>query len=141
MKKQMSIIRAIKTYQVPGDIGNFDKDDYKTEDGGVGWKDHHPATYISGIGKIYLGMPKPFSRLGEFNDMTLHIFKDYEQYITFFKLPYNVPCWKFLDEYGNTLVRGLMPRINRPFICVVLGDCMDKINCVEISKEEAETMD
>lgn len=137
----MNQIQAIKTYQVPGDIGDFDETNFEIQEGGYGWKDHHPATYASGIGKIYLGMPKGFNRLGEFTDMDLMIFKDYEQFSSFFKPPFNLPVWKFLDEHKNTLVRGLMPRINRPFICVILGNCLDKINCYELTKEDQEGMD
>lgn len=137
----MTQIEAIETYQVPGAVGDFDPNNFEVQDGAYGWGDHVSGTMATGIGKFYLGMPKGFCRLGHIEDMDLLIFKDYEQYIGFFNLPYNVPCWKYLDEHGNTLVRGLMPRINRPFICVVLGDIRDKLNCLEITKEDIDQMD
>lgn len=139
--KPMTPLKAIKTYQVPGDIGDFNSKEYCVQEGGCGWADHHPATYVSNIGKIYLGMPKGFNRLGNINDMVLMIFENYDQYIKFYTLPYNVPCWKYLDEYGNTLIRGLMPRVNRPYICVVLGNIIEKINCIEITIKDIEEMD
>ncbi len=134
------IIKAIKKYQVPGAVGDFDENNFTSQEGTVGWEGHVAGTYITGIGKIFLGMPKGFCRVGFFDTMELRIFKDYDAYNNFYPLPYNVPAWKHF--YGeNTLVRGLSPRVNCPFLCVILGNCLKDLNCIEISKEEIKGMD
>lgn len=138
----MEIIQAIETYQVPGCLSEFDKNNYTTQQGAVGWEEHRPATYISGgVGKIFLGMPTGFNRMGVAEEMPLNIFKDFEQYSNYYKLPFNIPVWKHLDKYGNTLVRGLMPRRNLPFICVILENCIGKIECFEVTESLMKTMD
>jgi len=54
---------------------------------------------------------------------------------------FNVPCWKHLDKHGNTLVRGLKPRLNMPFLHIYLGDVRDQVECLEITKEDIDNMD
>ena len=54
---------------------------------------------------------------------------------------FNVPVWKYLNEHGHTLVRGLSPRTNVPFIHVHLYDCMKDVNCMEVSQEMLDGMD
>ena len=46
-----------------------------------------------------------------------------------------------MPNIKNTLVRGLSPRINKPFLDIYLKDVRDKINCFEIFKEDIESMD
>jgi len=70
--------------------------------------------------------------------MYVHIFETFEKgwgYNTF-----NVPAWKYLKD-GHTFVRGMSPRVNLLFIHVFLEDCMDKIECLEITEKIAEEMD
>jgi len=105
------------------------------------------------IGKIFLGMPKGFDRMGLIDKMPLHIFESFETFKKEWNRPsingatssgydeWNVPVWKFLDERGNTLVRGLSPRVNSPFLHLILEDCRDKISCLEVTKEMHEGMD
>jgi hypothetical protein len=47
---------------------------------------------------------------------------------------FNYPAWKHLNENGHTIVRGLSPRINVPFIHIFLENCREKINCFEITE-------
>lgn len=143
MNQKLNIIKAIKTYQVPGDIGDFNPKDYKTQEGASGWDDHCPGTFLMPTpGLIFLGMPHGFDRLGCFKEMKLMIFKDFEQYKSFYSNEkFNIPVWKYLDEHNNTLIRGLMPRTNYPFLCVILGNHISKINCLEITKEDVNSMD
>ena len=54
---------------------------------------------------------------------------------------WNIPTWKHLNEDGHTLVRGISPRTNLPFIDIFLEDCVSKIDCLEISQEEINAMD
>ena len=98
-------------------------------------------------------MPKGFNRLGHENEMPLHIFESYDSFLKDWKRitmlgtessgydDWNVPVWKFLDEHGNTLVRGLSPRVNSPFLHVILGDCRDRIPCIKIPKKIQKEMD
>ena len=64
-------------------------------------------------------------------------YEDNENYYDMF----NIPVWKYLDEHGNTLVRGIMPRRNEPFLHIYIGNCIDKINCLEITKQNIDEMD
>ncbi|RPJ70156.1 MAG: hypothetical protein EHM20_15690 [Alphaproteobacteria bacterium] len=54
---------------------------------------------------------------------------------------FNVPVWKHLNESNHVLIRGLSPRINMPFLHIVLENCMDQINCLEITNKDIAEMD
>lgn len=147
MKKD-KILEAIKEYQVPGCVNNFDDNNFEQKGGGVEWSDHVPGTIIAPyIGMIFLGMPKPFSRMGaahkEFiDDLKINMFKDFkhlQEICTYDK--FNIPCWKYRNKKGHIFVRGLMPRINRPFLHIILEDCLDKINCLELTEKDIKGMD
>lgn len=100
---------------------------------------HCPGTMFLGQGMIFLGLPKGFNRLGPVTEMRLKILSDINVWGEYDK--YNIPVWKYLDEYGNTLVRGLQPRLNDTFLHIYIGDQRDKINCLEITNEDIEYMD
>jgi len=83
-------------------------------------------------------MPKGFDRtndsLGESKyDLKILEAPEYDKF--------NVAVWKHLDGHGNTLVRGLMPRLNQPFVHIYEGDQRDKISCLEITQEDINEMD
>lgn len=131
---------AIKEYQCTGCVDGSFPECYKTDAGyGITCRKHVAGTGVSFIGKIFLGMPTGFNRLGMAEKTELHIFEDYTEDVKYDK--FNVPVWKYLDKHGNTLVRGLRPRINDPFVHVILGNHLDKIDCREISQEEIDAMD
>jgi hypothetical protein len=134
----MTIIEAINEYQVPGAVGDFDPATATLENG---WKEHCPGTLVSGVGWVFLGMPKGFDRLGPVpaEYFRIHIFETFEECWPFDK--FNVPVWKYLDAHGNTLVRSLSPRVNTPFLHIILGDHRDKINCLEITAADIKEMD
>ncbi len=114
----------------------------KDANGGIGCGKHYAATYISSIGKILLGLPKGFCRVGnlegEFRPTIFETFdsSDWGNYDM-----WNVPVWKHLTKEGHTLVRGISPRINSPFIHIYLENCLDKINCQEITETTIHNMD
>lgn len=141
MEKKLK--NAIEEYQcsgciVGGDISCFKKNTIVPESVGCG--NHSPGTMISGIGTIFLGMPKGFNRLGQQENMKIFMFDDFDSSEVGYNM-WNVPTWKHLNELGHTLVRGLRPRKNEAFLHIFLENCMDKINCLEITEEQISKMD
>jgi len=137
----------VEQYQCPGcvngcDIKCFEKTPYDIDSCKNDWScyKHHAGTSLLGRGSLYLGLPIGFNRLGRLNssDMSIQIFNS-EASIRSDK--FNIPVWKYLDEHGNTLVRGLSPRINQPFIDIYEGDRRSEIDCLEISSGDIEKMD
>jgi len=145
-----NIKNAIETYQCPGcmtgcniECGEFVKQDWSESCG-----KHFPATSLGLSIKIMLGMPKGFNRtgtaMGEEVKLKLDIFESFDTIWDKDGKPYdhlNVPVWKHLNKEGHTLVRGLSPRNNAPFLHVILEDCMDKIDCFEVTEELISKMD
>lgn len=138
------VIEAIEAYQVPGCVNDFSRENIVQNGVGVEWSEHvcgTSVTSVRGLEHIYLGLPTPFARLGKAKT-PINIFTDWKQKEKVWAYDkFNVPCWKYLDEYGNTLVRGLSPRINSPFLHITLGDHRDKISCYELTEEDLKTMD
>lgn len=127
----------IKEYQCPGCI-NYPEECYKPKIDGIECENHLPATRQLHVGLLFLGLPKGFCRLGVFKKMTLEIFTKFnpENYDK-----YNIPVWKYKNKNNHVLVRGLMPRINQPFLHIYLVDCLNKINCLELSHDDITSMD
>jgi len=132
---------AIEEYQCPGCISGYDIECFEhNTDGGIGCGRHMAGTGISSIGKIFLGMPKGFDRLGECTRLKPYIFETFESSEWKYDM-WNIPVWKYKNEQGHTLVRGIMPRRNEPFIHIFLEDCISKINCLEIIQDDVNGMD
>ena len=131
---------AIEEYQCPGCVSGCDISCFENNtNGGVGCGKHYSGTMISGVGNVLLGMPKGFNRIGENKSLNPNIFETFEAgwgYDMF-----NVPVWKHKNEAGHTLVRGIMPRRNEPFIHIYLEDCLSKIDCLEIRLDDVNDMD
>ena len=143
MDKKVSV--AVERYQCSGCISGSDTSCFKENvAGGIGCGEHFSGTIISGVGKVFLGLPKGFNRLGNLEKMKPIIFKsfkdfaesDWKEYNNF-----NRPVWKHLDKLGNTLVRGLMPRRNEPFLHIFLENCISQIHCLEITQNDIDQMD
>lgn len=148
---------AVKTYQCPGCSQGYFPKCFNKSIYGENCRNHAPGTFSLGPGLLFLGVEKGFNRLGPLSAkiMPLCIYKDEEQFRYDFSPQYkatsfkdnglydnfNVPVWKYLDENGNTFVRGLSPRINTPFLHIFLWDARDKIHCLEITKSDIESMD
>lgn len=135
------IKNAVENYQCPGCVIGGDISCFETPRLGVGCEKHLAGTYIPSIGCIFLGMPKGFNRLGHYPNKVMkpYIWKNFAAENSYNK--WNIPVWKYLDENGNTLVRGLRPRVNESFIDIYLENCLDKIDCLEITKEDVDFMD
>jgi hypothetical protein len=138
---ETKVKKAIEEYQCSGCIAGHNTDCFEPCETGQGCGKHYAGTGVTGgIGKVFLGMPRGFNRLGEHVEMKPYLFesflKDWGEYNKF-----NIPVWKYLDKHGNTIVRGLQPRLNTPFIHVHLGDHRDEINCLEITENDLKDMD
>ncbi len=135
--------KAIEEYQCSGCVNGPALECYEYEDGSVECKKHCAGTSMGGngafLGRLFLGLPKGFNRLGACENTKISIFerlKDGWEYDKF-----NIFVWKHLDKFGNVLVRGLSPRINYPFIHIFLENCIKDIDCIEITEEDMAEMD
>ena len=132
---------AIEEYQCPGCISGSDIECFEiNSNGGEGCGKHLAGTMATGIGEFFLGISKGFNRLG-FDDklkpFVYETFKSSEwKYCKF-----TVPTWKYLNENNHTFVRGHMPRLNQTFLHIFLENCIDKIDCLEITKNDIDGMD
>lgn len=133
------IKNAVEKYQCPGCVKGHNISCFEGGVYGVGCGKHVPGTTILPIvGKIFLGMPKGFNRIGE-TETILSIFEKFEVHGDYDS--FNIPVWKHLTKDGHTLVRGLSPRINYPFLHVFLEDCLSKVDCLEVTEELLAEMD
>ena len=134
---------AIEEYQCPGCIAGYDVTCFKpNENGGVGCGGHMAGTMMMGIGSFYLGMPKGFNRVGEFSNMIPTIYEKFEdnpREVNYDK--FNIPVWKHLNKDGHTFVRGIMPRINKPFLHIYLENCIGLVDCFNVTEKDIEEMD
>jgi hypothetical protein len=152
----MNITEAVKEYQCSGCTNGPYEECFSKASNHSGCAKHCAGTFpymVPAAGHIFLGMCKGFNKLGPVEDMKLQIMVNIEEYTgrefskcSMFKEMgiynnFNIPVWKHLDEFGNTLVRGLSPRVNRPFLHVFLGDVREFIHCLEITKEDIDAMD
>jgi hypothetical protein len=134
--------KAIEEYQCPGCVVGGDISCFESNDtGGVGCGKHVAGTVVFPVvGSIFLGMPKGFNRLGEFTKLKPNIYATFESSDWKYDM-WNIPVWKYLSKEGHTFVRGIMPRRNEPFVHIFLENCMDNINCHEISRADVDGTD
>ena len=136
-----TIKNAIEEYQCSGCVLGSDIECFKENTtGGVGCGKHHAGTIMRGVGNFFLGMPVGFNRVGEQKTLKPNVYETFESSDwTYDK--FNIPVWKYLNKDGHTFVRGIMPRKNEPFIHVFLEDCIEKIDCLEITQNDVDQMD
>lgn len=60
----MTTEEMIKNYQCSGCVGSEFPDCYETEGEDIGCSKHCAGTTFSDIGRVFLGLPKGFTRLG-----------------------------------------------------------------------------
>lgn len=132
MKEQLEA--AIKNYQCSGCVSGPYPNCFKLNAVGVGCKKHWAGTTIvPHVGKIFLGLPKGFCRIGYQKDMIVYIFEMQEQQQKQWKYDYlNVPIWKYKNKKRHILIRGYQPRLNLGFIHVILKGDYDSIDAHEI---------
>lgn len=138
MKEEIK--NAIEEYQCSGCIAGSDISCFTENEYGIGCGDHFAGTLILGVGKIFLGMPKGFNRLGVHEKLIPNIYETFESFDWTYDM-WNIPVWKYVNKEGHTFIRGLIPRRNETFIHIFLEDCRDKIDCLEITQEDVDFMD
>jgi len=132
---------AIEEYQCSGCASGCDISCFEANNrGGIGCGRHIAGTIGGDIGTFFLGMPKGFNRLGEYTSLKPNIYNTFESSEWTYNM-WNIPVWKHLSKDGHTFVRGFMPRRNAPFIHVFLENCLDRINCLEITQDDVDGMD
>jgi len=130
----------IEEFQCPGCTlgGDVECGGFKFEDWGeIGCQctGHSAGTFMSGIGKIALGLPRGFNRVGTIktgfeneDDKTkrstnirllAEIPKDVYDHL-------NVPVWA-MEEDGYLFVRVMSPRINYTFVDVIKGGNIEEV--------------
>lgn len=132
---------AVEKYQCSGCVCGSDISCYQPSDCGVGCSKHCAGTTIGGIGRVLLGLPKGFDRLGHQDALVPVVFRTHGDKDA--NCPYdmyNVPVWKHLDG-GVILVRGYMPRLNQGFIHIIIEGDMGTIDCRELTSEDLDNMD
>ena len=135
------VLAAIKEYQCSGCVlGSNPKCKTECSLGGVGCGLHRPGTFLSGVGEVFLGMPKGFNRLGVQEDLSIIIYEQFTQCEFEFN-KWNIPVWKYKSKAGHTFIRGLRPRKNEPFLYIFLEDCLSMIDCLEITEADVNYMD
>lgn len=138
-----SIKKAVETYQCPGCAFGSDCECYEKGYSESCGKHVAGTMCFPAVGTLFLGMPKGFNRPGKC-ETKIWI---YESVSNYGDGPYrlggkfNIPVWKYLDEHGNTLVRGMCPRTNMTFIVIFIGNHIDEIDCLEITIEDLDEMD
>lgn len=137
---EKNVKKAVEEYQCTGCMNGSDTTCFKGDDMGSGCGSHYSGTMVlGGIGKLFLGLPKGFNRLGEQKDLRPKIYQTMDEYGGYNM--WNVPTWKHKNKLGHTLVRGMMPRLNQPFLHIFLEDCLDKVDCYEVTAEDINSMD
>lgn len=131
---------AIERYQCPGCVGGSDTSCYEKGDS-LGCKNHCAGTMgFPVMGRFFLGLPTGFCRLGTCDSTKINIFRSLKESDWSYD-KFNVFVWKYLDEYGNTITKGLSPRINFPWIHIFLENCIKDIDCIEITTKDLNKMD
>ena len=138
---ERKVKEAIERYQCSGCTVGGDTSCFEEQNSGVGCARHLAGTFIYPIiGGIFLGMPKGFNRIGNDSSLKPHIYASYESSDWSYD-KWNIPVWKYLSPDGHTFVRGMIPRINATFIHVFLENCIDRIDCLEVTNEDIDYMD
>ena len=136
------IRKAVEEYQCPGCIygDDFESCYQKDSIAGVGCGRHCPGTILSGVGPLFLGLPRGFNRLGDssFRPCIFLSQNDQEEELPFYT--YNIPVWKYQDK-ETIFVRIYQPRLNRGWVYIILDGDINKINCLQLTKEDIEWMD
>lgn len=129
--------KLVKEFQCSG-CANGGEDCFEQSTISIACIKHHSGTITFPGGKLFLGMPKGFNKVGEWSGLKMEVFASFNQFKEKFGYDvFNIPVWKTCKD-NITFVRGLSPRISRPFLHVIGGDCTSEIDCINISDQEMD---
>jgi hypothetical protein len=156
---------AIEQYQCTGCVRGTDISCYQPSENGISCGAHVAGTRAFPGGLLWLGLPKGFNRSGPLDhNIKLEIYESLNVLnselsnldkkvnqivksesmmdVKVFYNKFNVPVWKHRTASGHVLVRGVSPRVNIPFLHILLNDSgFDQIPCLEITSADIEKMD
>jgi len=136
---ETKIKEVVEKYQCPGCVGGNDTSCYIKSSDTLACDKHYAGTTIfPRVGRIFLGLPQGFCRLGPDEDIKIWIYKHTNDW-TFDK--FNVAVWKHRTKEGHILVRTFMPRLNQGSIQIFIEGDFDKIKATEITDKDIEKMD
>ena len=103
--------KIIKEYQCCGCSKGYDVSCFESNpNGGIGCGNHYPGTIISGIGAIFLGMPKGFNRVGKHESLKPYIFESLKIALGLFCMAqklfcfFTMQCWYCFDCCCHNLI-------------------------------------
>ncbi len=139
---------AVDSYQCSGCTNGSNISCYeRSRSSDISCMKHSAGTMVVGLGwlqiGLQIGLPNGFNRVskGTTKVVDFYMFETFEKHDAYFEFDvFNIPVWKYLHN-GHTLIRGISPRTNTLFIQCILEDCMDKIDCLELTAEQVKAMD
>lgn len=136
-EKDIIFKEVVEKFQCPGCTSGSDTNcgAYKKSEYGLSCETHSAGTIISGIGPIYLGMPKGFDRVGSkpsrLNN-NIRIFKAEDMEMIFDT--FNLPVW-YQEIDGNLFVRTFMPRLGESYIDIFIDGKAKDINVKQSGRD------
>jgi hypothetical protein len=125
--KQVTIEMMVENFQCPGCVSGVDTHcgAYKLEDTGAGKKcaNHCAGTICYPAGKIALGLPKGFNKVGVLVDKVSNIRLHLDS-SSFTPDNLNVAVWAMVVPYEGDnylFVRTFCPRINYSYVDIILN--------------------
>ncbi len=133
-----SIKKVVEKYQCCGCVCGSNIDCFEKSDT-LSCEKHCAGTRIYPmVGKVFLGLPTGFNRLGLQEKMPIWMYEDVKD----FKYDkFNIPAWKHKTKEGHIFVRGLSPRINNAFLQIFLKGDFSSIKALEITTKDMKEMD
>ena len=120
--------QMVEEFQCPGCVNGPYPECYEEDNnycpGSHRCKKHVPGTFMFRIGKLVIGLPKGFDRMGE-SGFDVRLWDTPEKYHGWDHL--NVPVWA-LERDGYLFVRTYAPRINKVWVDVVKGGTLAMVS-------------
>lgn len=138
----VKFIEAIEKFQCVGCVNGSDIKCgmFKEQHYGNGCNNHSAGTFMSGSGKIALGLPKGFNKVGKLPDnmsTNIRIFES-EKIKVAFNI-FNLPTWT-MEYEGYLFVRTYVPRVDMSFVDIFI-DGKEKDIDVEFSGKHISNFD
>lgn len=140
-------LEMVKEFQCPGCSCGIDPETCKRFDlASESWGFHSnsgfhycknwlPSTFFGGIGRVALGLPKGFCRIGvlDFEKVTCYVrLHESPKDIRYNKL--NVAVWAMVQD-GYLFVRVFSPRINTTYVDIIKDGSLDLVpNAINIAE-------